>query len=324
MTVSLALRLHPSIPAVTRDRISAAAVRLGYRPNPLVSALMTQVRGRRHPRYQATLAVIHDADHRDWRTMFPGAHGLAAGLQSRATELGYAVDTFWLRDAAWTEGRLARAFEQRGIAGVVVAPMPVPREEIAFDFTNFAAATIGLSLRTPLLHCATANYFQTVQIVYAHLVAAGCRRIGLTLEPSHDERTQHQWLGAYLVSQATSGRRAVAPLIAPADRERFLRWCQTSRLDAVMSVNPEQHLAWLRDAGRAVPGEICYACLTLSPGRSHIAGAASNPRGIGAAAIDLVAAQLNRNERGAPAEPRILQIPSRWVPGATVPEAVYA
>ena len=41
--VSLALQHHPSIPASTRERIRAAAQELGYRPNPLVTALMRVV-----------------------------------------------------------------------------------------------------------------------------------------------------------------------------------------------------------------------------------------------------------------------------------------
>src|ERR1044071_9901410 len=43
-TVSLALRNHPSIPSETRGRIQAVANRLGYRPNPLISTLMSYQR----------------------------------------------------------------------------------------------------------------------------------------------------------------------------------------------------------------------------------------------------------------------------------------
>ena len=49
MTVSLALRRVPSIPAETRERVLAVAEKLGYRRNPLVAALMADLRGRRRP-----------------------------------------------------------------------------------------------------------------------------------------------------------------------------------------------------------------------------------------------------------------------------------
>lgn len=43
-TVSLALRSHPRIPENTRKRIQQVAEEMGYRPNPLVSALIAQRR----------------------------------------------------------------------------------------------------------------------------------------------------------------------------------------------------------------------------------------------------------------------------------------
>jgi LacI family fructose operon transcriptional repressor len=48
-TVSLALRNHPSLPLVTRTRIQDLARELGYRPHPLVAALMTYKRALRSP-----------------------------------------------------------------------------------------------------------------------------------------------------------------------------------------------------------------------------------------------------------------------------------
>ena len=47
-TVSLALRGDASIPEKTRQRIAKVAEKLGYRTNPLVSALMSLQRQRRY------------------------------------------------------------------------------------------------------------------------------------------------------------------------------------------------------------------------------------------------------------------------------------
>ena len=56
--VSLALRRDRSIPEATRARIEAAAARLGYRPNPLVAALMADLRGR-HPQRDAAHVIAY-------------------------------------------------------------------------------------------------------------------------------------------------------------------------------------------------------------------------------------------------------------------------
>ncbi|WP_081721867.1 helix-turn-helix domain-containing protein [Geminisphaera colitermitum] len=49
MTVSRALRNHPSLPRKTCERIQKIATELGCRANPLVSALMAQLRNGRPP-----------------------------------------------------------------------------------------------------------------------------------------------------------------------------------------------------------------------------------------------------------------------------------
>lgn len=57
-TVSLALRDSPRLPAARREEIKHVAEHLGYRPNPMVSALMASRVSRREPKHQATLAFI--------------------------------------------------------------------------------------------------------------------------------------------------------------------------------------------------------------------------------------------------------------------------
>ena len=65
-TVSLALRNQTSIPARTRTRIRQLAEQLGYRPNPLISALMSYHRAARPVKpTHLTLAFVVKFSHRD-------------------------------------------------------------------------------------------------------------------------------------------------------------------------------------------------------------------------------------------------------------------
>ena len=41
-------------------------------------------------------------------------------------------------------------------------------------------------------------------------------------------------------------------------------------------------------------------------------------REVGAAAVDIILGQINRHERGAPAIPKTVLIPGRWIEGRTV------
>src|SRR5712672_334593 len=58
MAVSLALRNSPKISAATAERIRRLAEELGYRPNPMVSALMTQLRHSRDMKKPSVLAYV--------------------------------------------------------------------------------------------------------------------------------------------------------------------------------------------------------------------------------------------------------------------------
>jgi LacI family transcriptional regulator len=301
--------------------VRAEAARQEYRPNPLVSALMARLRSGQTPRYQSTLGLIHAAGTSDWRKMFPACRHFDAGLRARTAQLGYGLECFWLNDRKWAGGGLERALVNRGIHGLVVAPLPGGMRELAFDFSNFAAAVIGQSLHRPALHCAAPNYFQTIELAYDRLRAAGRRCIGLALEPSLDERSRHQWLGAFLGCQLSArgaGGRS-KPLIKPAVAAEFVAWTRSERLDAVLSADTRQ-LDWLREAAVAVPDEVAYVCFTRAKEMSGLAGVANNPEEIAAATVDMVVAQLHRNERGVPSEPRVMQISPHWEPGETFPE----
>jgi len=318
MTVSLAMRGRPGVSSETMARVRAEAERQGYRPNPLVSALMARLRETRVPQYQATIALIHAAPAADWKLMFPACRYFEAGVKARTAQLGYRVETFWLRSPKWSAGGLERALIGRGIHGLVVAPMPGGTTELAFDFSAFAVAAIGQSMLRPSLHCAAPNYFQTIELAFERLKAAGRRRIGLVLEPSLDERSRHQWLGAFLGCQmaAVGAAGKAKPLIKAVGRSDLLKWVRRERLDAVLSAEM-RHLEWLRDDGVKVPDEVAFVCFTRAEEMRGVTGVANNPAEIAMAAVDMVVAQLHRNERGVPMEPRVLQIAPHWEAGET-------
>src|SRR5436190_12044397 len=97
MAVSLALRNSPKISAETTRRIRDIANRLGYRPNPLASALMTQLRHSREIKRPSTLAYVTAYPTPDgWRGPGPFLE-FFLGARKRAEELGYTLEEWWLR-----------------------------------------------------------------------------------------------------------------------------------------------------------------------------------------------------------------------------------
>ena len=90
-TISLALRGSAQIPPATRERVRAAAERLGYRPNAVVSQLMAQLRSARTSRLQATLALVNANLDRDAFKGHPTIPIYVEGCEARAAWVAWRV-----------------------------------------------------------------------------------------------------------------------------------------------------------------------------------------------------------------------------------------
>lgn len=89
--VSLALRNSPEIAPSTRARVQALAEKMGYRPNPLVTALMSQLtRGR--SRWRATIACIDLRPEAYAVQRNPILLPAIRGIERRAQSLGFSLD----------------------------------------------------------------------------------------------------------------------------------------------------------------------------------------------------------------------------------------
>ena len=80
-TVSAALRGNPSVTPATRERVRQAAERIGYRPNPLASALMSEMRRSRNGVFRGILVLLHLDDAPD-----PRRQAIVAGATRRAPD----------------------------------------------------------------------------------------------------------------------------------------------------------------------------------------------------------------------------------------------
>jgi LacI family transcriptional regulator len=325
MTVSLALRDHPKISAATRERIRALAAKLGYRPNPLVQTLMASLRSTRPAQYHATIA---------WITAFPTRDGWSRhwvhkqyhqGAVARASSLGYKIEPFWALAPRMSGAALTRVLRARGIRGLVIPPVVAPGTRLDIEWAHFSCATIGYSFTEPRLHRAAANLREGMTRAIAECVRRGRKRIGFALPADTDARVNHSWLAGYLAWQQFIPKKDRLPaLLAPDRFEAFLPgWIEAHRPDAVISPNAEL-LKWLPALGKRVPEDI--ALVTLSHADhvdafvARISGINQNDFSIGEAAVDLVVSQLQHNDTGIPAHPRVMLIDGFWREGKTLPE----
>jgi len=315
--VSMALRNHASIPAATRERVREIADRLGYRPNALVSALMSHLQTGRDERRIARIAVI-DAWPLDvgWKAYLLFAQQ-AAGMQARAHALGYALEEFRLKEKGMSPKRLSQILLARGIVGAIIPPMPHGLSHLHLAWEHFAAVTVNHSLLRPGLNRAAFDTYQTSWEAFRALHRLGYRRIGIALTADDNQRSLSQNLGAFSAfSYRLEEKNRLPPhLCRTPDRKNFLNWLRRHRPDVVLSYNWDFR-GWLEDVGLRIPEDIGFA--SLASGNSGLAGIDQNGEGVGAAAVDLLVAQLHRNERGIPEEPTTLLVRGRWMSGPTV------
>ncbi|MBC7367828.1 MAG: LacI family DNA-binding transcriptional regulator [Undibacterium sp.] len=322
MTVSLALRRAPSIPAATRERVLAEAERLGYRRNPLVSALMAGLRGRNQGGREAhVLAYAESFPANATRQQTESLRRFRAGATACAARHGYRLELFPLGGSGLSEARLERVMEARGIRGVVFAPVPRPGTPMKQTWANHAVAALGFSIAAPALHRAVNHQIHSIRLALKSLLALGYLRIGLVISRAHDERVDHHWLSSVLLTQYEHRDTGASFPLLFEDRVRpqaLAVWLKRERPEVVLTTEPQ--IAPLMRRARAADGSgFGFAHLDLTPDLRDCSGIDQNNERVGAAGVDLVVEQLHGNDFGLPENPKTVLIEGRWVPGATAP-----
>lgn len=310
--VSLALANHPSIPAPTRDRILAAARKLGYRPNPLVSALMAERGSKGKLTSTSVLAFLCPEQVRQR----PFLVRTYAHIEQRAAELGFRIETFPLRDPRMGPARLAGVLRARGIRGVLVGPLDGSDTTLTFDVSDFAVVGLGMSVRTPTIFRVSADHFREMQLAFRHTQALGYRRIGFAIPQPVSARLEDRWLAGFLLAQSQLPKGARVPPWLPASseelQEKLNGWLARHDIDAV--INPIE----LRDFEGA-PAHVGLVQLAVPSTSGAYAGIVQNEARIGAAALEQLVARLHHWSPGAADASSLLLVQGSWVDGASAP-----
>lgn len=331
-TVSMALRDHPLVAARTRARIQALAQAMGYRPNPLVAALMTSIRTRPRPRragrFGTTLAWLNTKAAADVWQNRPDLAGFFTGAAARARQFGYNLDSFWVRGPRMSERRLNQILASRGIYGLVLTGSGKPFDEVHLDWSRFACASLFRTLWEPLVNNVCPAYSFNLFLALDHLRRQGYRRIGLVLSRQYDRITHSSIVGRYLADQQEVTPAHKVPLLlvddafrsrTPTDGARLLAWFREHRPEVILTRDFAVRDI-LAEANILAPRDVGLACLSHNPLGADWAGVDERYEIIGSKIVDVVVAQLQRNERGVPEVPTETLVRGRWVPGVTIRE----
>ena len=321
-TVSMALRGIGRVSPATIARVRLAARQAGYRCNPLAAILMSELRRSRTGVFRGVLAAVDvvEPERRDPHGSFHAQ--LTEGARARAVELGFILETFVVDRTRLTVSRLDSILKSRGIRGVVVLPSWNPPDWSGLDWSHYAGVYADYVIERPSLHCVCCNHYRSMRAVLAQLFARGYRRPGLYLETRRDERTQNRFSSAFRTFQETQpGVEPVPMLLVPQHSKKdFLAWFHRYRPDVVLSHFTDV-IDWMEDCGVRVPETGGFVSLNWLYRTRPCAGLDHQPKETGTRAVELLIAQLQRDERGVPKWATTTTVPARLVEGPTIRKA---
>jgi LacI family transcriptional regulator len=323
-TISLGLRGSSQIPAATIKRIKAAADRMGYRPNAIVSQLMAQLRSARTSRLQAKLALVNANLDPDAFQNHPTIPIYVEGCEKRAAGLGYDFDRFWLHDPELTAERWLRILTARGIKGLVMVGLmdtnhlPANLEPV---WRKMPCVVTGVRTRDPALSYCCVDHYNLALIAFERALTLGYKRPGLVLDDVIDSLVERRFSAGYLTGQRMLPKGQQIPVfgdVTGAGRaEMFRQWLDRHKPDVVFSLY-NSVMAWLKAAGRKIPEDIGVIQLEWRSSRPDIAGMHQHNLITGEAAVDMVVSQIHNNEPGVQEFPRATLIGATWMEGPTV------
>jgi DNA-binding LacI/PurR family transcriptional regulator len=317
-TVSRALRNLPSVPERTRVKVESEAKRLGYRPAPLVSAVLSSIRHARQTGFGGNLGFVFVRS-KNVREPLPFQKQLIEGARAKAEPLGFRLGLYECDSDLASLKRLQRQLLARGVAGLIVINVMEQMDLSSLDWTRFTAVQFDSPLIAPALNTITVDHHLSLFQALQKMAARGYRRIGLFIELHKDERLRFRWSSAFLGYQNSACQPAPIPVLeVPAlKRTEFMKWFWLHRPDLIVGHRADV-LAWLKEEGVKVPEELGYLALNHFEAGGKCAGLDLIPEDQGALAVDTLVAQILRFERGHPPRPHTVMIEGVWREGYTV------
>jgi LacI family transcriptional regulator len=321
--VSLALRNDPSIPEETRNKIKATANRLGYYPDPLMSAFASRRWKTDASTYRGTLAWLDNSPTLEWHRLNVMNSKVLQAARERAQEFGYQMDVFWLREPGKSSARLSRTLINRGIQGVLLAPQAKSKARLHLQWNHFSVVSFGYTLVSPRFHTVAGNQYSSISTIMRRLRALGYRRVGFAMEPYFDARMNHQWEAGFLWHQNLFAlKNRIPPLVREFSQANFEKWIHEFHPQVVVTHDPELIMSWLQKLQLRVPEDVGVTA-TMFRSREGFSGMKSRVM-LGRIGIDLLIAMLQRNEKGIPEIPQQVLIEPVWTQGKWIRRLTHA
>lgn len=320
--VSMALKNHPRLLPGTCKRIQSIARDMGYVPNPMVSALMSQVARGRVVNQGTVVGILVDSHFNPQNNPDPNSYfnTIYNSLVSRLKELGCSYEKFVFSEKRRQQQRIDQIVRARGISGLLIPSVFEVGNVPDIDLNRTIIVTSGYSLTGPPVHRVVPDQFGAMQLALREVRRRGYKRPAFFSLDRLDQRVNGLELAAFL-SECVRHFPGVDPLASAgifdswsqAELNRLLKRCSP---DVLISNNSDGEVM-LEQSGYKVPEDIGFLRLGHY-GNQEQSHTDLNGRVIGSWMVDLLTASLNRNEIGLPPLPKRLVVPPQFVDGKTL------
>ena len=320
MTVSRALRGQRGVLPEVVARVRLTAKKLGYRPDPLLSALVAHRLSRR-PRsaFSVVACITHFETENAWRDNHVTAQAYE-GASRRGAEMGFSIQNFWFPGYTARRANLSRILANRGIRGLLLGPLPSPDVEFALEWDKFSVVAIGYTASRFGFSFVASHHSQSLSLIFEEIRQLGYRRPALFFNPWADERSLHQLSGAWYYEMQQVPPRERLPIVRLKERPspaKVRAWIDRHRPDVIIDTfSPD--LPIIRGTGLYAPDDIGYVNTNVKSTASEIAGIFQNFPAMGAVAIERLSILMNKGETGIPKLHEGSITYGTWCPGRTV------
>ena len=322
-TVSRALRNRPRVARELREKIVRTAREMGYRPDPMLSALALYRQGKGNIEIGSVIGWINHWPASKELRKYKEFDAYWEGASKSAEKFGYRLDEFVCNEQINAQ-RLEKILRARSVNGILIPPHPASTDWSGFRWDQYASVRLGSSCANPGLHLVASDQYSNTILAFQEIKARGYRRIGFLSGRASLRRGLFKagFVTAQSDAKIEDHLQPISPLILDekepaADEKRLMRWMKQYRPDAILTdVAAAQEM--LCKASYKVPDDVGLAALSILDGRAD-AGIYQNPEEIGRVGILLTISLINDGARGiSPIFQQIL-IAGQWVDGSSLP-----
>ena len=324
-TICLGLRDNPRISKARCIQIKETARLLGYRPDPMLTALSHYRRRSGSRPVSASLAWLSFWKNPEDMHAYSEFRDYWQGANDVAEAHGYRIEVF-SPNPDYPLSRIQSVLLARNVSGILVPPMPatpagpIPLND-AFDWSQFPIVKFGYSIATLPAHMVASAQMFNGLLACRKMTARGYERVGFVTRRSSLDSTQ--FAAGFMRGQLDIPPERRVPLLLLSDHEseypeRLAEWTRLHHPDAVLS-NLSQARRLIETIGLKVPADIGLATLSIHDGLVD-AGINQNPLEIGRAAAETIISLITHNARGLPAIQREILIDGSWVDGSCLPD----